>query len=297
MILIHHSCWSFVAGVSLFYLSSLQAVSQQRTIQDDTVLAPDVAVSPVIDGIGDDPCWQNASWQSIGQVWIPYGGEFDSGDYVGRYKVIWSSTTNLLYFLIEVHDKVFVDGYVPGVAPDIYNFDITEVFIDEDASGGLHVFDGAGDTACEWGSNAANAFAYHIYAPFPQEDRITTEHYVGDIGGTSWANVKTFNRASHFPDFALRKTGHTAVWEFSLIVYNDKYRESNKALSRVKLAPGKVMGLSVAYCDNDHPEKDPKVRDFMFGSVYEPPPGNFHWKNADYFGRVKLMNGNEFNRR
>jgi len=258
-------------------------------MQDDTVLAPNVEVLPVVDGVEDDSCWKCASWQSIGQVWIPYGAQLDTEDYVGNYKVVWSSKTNLLYFLIDVRDSKFVDGYEPGVTSDIYNFDIVEVFIDEDASGGPHVFDGTGEVGREWGTNAANAFAYHIYACFPKEGEVTHEHFVGDMGGTGWSDVKTFNRADHLPDFALSRTGKTAVWEFSLIVYNDTYKENNKNAARVTLTPGKVMGLSVAYCDNDHPEKTPKVRDFMFGSVREPSPGNLHWKNADYFGRVKLV--------
>jgi hypothetical protein len=264
------------------------ALAQDKMVQDDTVSCPEVARAPVIDGRGDDACWRHVPWQDIGQVWIPYGASTHPGDYSGKFKVVWSSTTNLLYFLISIHDSVFVDGYKLGVTADIYNFDITEVFIDEDASGGPHVFDGSGDFGREWGTNSKNAFAYHIYAPFPQGDGITTEHYVGDIGGTSWNDVKTFNYASHFPDFALRRNGNAAVWEFSLIVYNDTYKENDKSAARVKLTPGKVMGLSVAYCDNDHPGKDPKVRDYMFGSVREPSPGNLHWKNADYFGRVKL---------
>jgi hypothetical protein len=64
---------------------------------------------------------------------------------------------------------------------------------------------------------------------------------------------------------------------------------SHKENARPKLQAGKVMGLSVAYCDNDHPEKNPKVRDYMFGSVWEPSPGNFHWMNADYFGTIQLV--------
>ena len=33
-----------------------------------------------------------------------------------------------------------------------------------------------------------------------------------------------------------------------------------------ELKAGKILGLSLAYCDNDHPEKNPKVRDNMYGS-------------------------------
>ncbi len=287
-------CRGTAIVVLALLLTSAWSRSQHKSVPADTVMVPEVGAPPTIDGKGDDPCWQHIQWQSIGYVWIPYGAAADTSDYSGKFKIAWSSRTNLLYFLIEVRDSVFVDGFTPGLGPDIYNYDITEVFIDEDASGGPHVFNGKGDIGREWGVNAANAFAYHIYAPFPPEGTVTTEHYVGDMGGTDWDHAKKFDYASHFPEFALRKTGHTAVWEFSLIVYNDKYTEENKEQSRSTLAPGKVMGLSVAYCDNDHPERTPKARDRMYGSVYEPPPGNLHWRNADYFGRIKLTKANEY---
>jgi hypothetical protein len=279
---IHYSCRLFVTGVSLFFLSSFPAVAQHGPVQDSVVLAPDVAVPPVIDGVGNDLCWQNVPWQSIAQVWIPYGSSVDSEDYSGRYKVVWSSTTNLLYFLIEIRDDVFVDGYDPSSSGGaIYDFDITEVFIDEDASGGEHRYDGNG-------TNAENAFAYHMYANFPVPGEVDTVCQVDDMAGTQ-VNSRRADYTSHFPQFALRTTGTTAVREFSLIVYNDTYTDSNKEAARAQLAVGKVMGLSVAYCDNDNPNEYPKVRDNMFGSVWEPSPGNLHWINADYFGRVKLV--------
>ncbi len=280
-----------ITALVLFALSFTigSSLSQEELAQVDTLLVPEIGPPPTIDGRENDQCWEHARWQSIGHVWIPYGARADTHDYSGKYKIVWSSLTNLLYFLIEIRDGVFVDGFNPGVTADIYNYDITEVFIDEDASGGPHVFDGAGDVGKEWGTNAANAFAYHIYASFPAAGAVTTEHYVGDMGGTDWNRVKTFNYAAHLPDFSLRKNGQTAIWEFSLTVYNDTYTENNKERSRSTLKPGKVMGLSVAYCDNDHPKKEPKVRDFMYGSVAEPSPGNLHWKNADYFGKIRLV--------
>lgn len=276
--------------VSLLALIQCRAKAQHGIVQDDPVLAPNAIVAPTIDGIGDDACWQNIPWQSIAQVWIPDGGTVDSNDFNGRYKVIWSSTTNLLYFLIEVHDDIFVDGFNPnGSTSAIYNYDIAEVFIDENKSGGLHVLDATGNEALTYGTNAENAFAYHIYAAMPQEGQITTSSYVYDQAGTTWAQVKSMNYTSHLPEFALRKTGNTAVREFSLIVYNDTYTESNKAGARSQLILGKEMGLSVAYCDNDHPNINPKARDNMFGSVWEPSPGNMHWMNASLFGHVKLV--------
>jgi hypothetical protein len=272
-----------------FFVIHIQSISAQSKGQDNPVITPHAKVIPVIDGKGDDACWQNVKWQPINQVWIPYGTPLvDSNDFNGKFKVVWSSKTNLLYFLIEVHDDVFVDGYVPNVTADLYNFDIAEVFLDENASGGLHLFDGTGSVGKEWGTNAQNAFTYHMYADFPKAGEVTTKPYVSDVAGTSWADAHFPNNASHLPQFALRKTGNTAVWEFSLIVYNDTYKENNKDASRVKLTPGKVMGMTVAYCDNDSVNENPKVRDSMFGSVPEPSPGNLHWMNADYFGRMKL---------
>ena len=280
-----------MVSVLLFPLIHYQAKSQHGPVQDDPVLAPNVIVSPVVDGNGNDSCWQKVSWQSIAQVWIPYGTRVDSND-SGRYKVIWSSTTNLLYFLVEVTDNVFVDGFLPGVTADIYNYDIVEVFIDENKSGGLHVFDGTGSTGRKWGTNAENAFAYHIYADFPKEGEETSKCHVYDLAGTSWTDAKSMNYTSHLPTFALRKTGNKAVWEFSLIVYNDTYEDTmaHKEDARAHLQVGKVMGLSLAYCDNDKPNVNPKTRDRFFGSVWVPAPANNdHWMNADYFGTVKLI--------
>ena len=267
--------------ISLLFLMYGKAYSQHGLVQDDPVLAPNATIAPVIDGLGDDACWQNVPWQPIAQVWIPYGAKVDSSIYHGRYKVIWSSTTNLLYLLMEVHDTIFVDGYIPGVTADIYNYDISEVFIDENASGGLHMYDGPG-------LNAQNAFAYHMYADCPADGGVTTVWHVDDMAGTISNSIRA-DYTSHFPEFALRRTGQTAVREFSLIVYNDTYTESNKAAARSQLAENKFMGLSVAYCDNNHPKINPKARDYMFGSVWEPSPGNLHWQNADYFGHVKLV--------
>ncbi|RPI06978.1 MAG: T9SS C-terminal target domain-containing protein [Ignavibacteriae bacterium] len=271
---------SFIIIVMMCLLFPFHANAQHGIVQDDPVLAPKAVVAPTIDGRGDDACWQNVPWQGMMQVWIDYGTTVDSSDYYGRYKVVWSSTTNLLYFLMEVHDDVFVDGYKPTGGGAIYDYDISEVFIDENASGGEHRYDGPA-------TNAENAFAYHMYAACPADGQVTTAWQVDDMAGTQQASARA-NYTSHFPEYALRRTGQTAVREFSLIVYNDTYTESNKAAARSQLAAGKEMGISVAYCDNDGLNENPKVRDHMFGSVWEAAPGNMHWMNADGFGHVTL---------
>jgi hypothetical protein len=254
----------------LFYWNIAWADSLDRQVQDNPVEAMEVSTPPVIDGIGNDACWEDAKWQVIDQVWIVYGVPVEADDFSGRYKVAWSATENLLYFLVEVSDDVFIDGYRYGETADIYNYDIVEVFIDEDKSGGYHTYD-------------ENAFAYHIYADYPADGQVSTEFRVNDIG----SNFQTANYTSHFPEFTLRKNGNQAVWEFSLIVYNDTYEENNKDQARAQLATGKVIGLSLAYCDND---TDDGQRDNFYGSVeVEAEAYNDHWMNADDFGTLKLV--------
>ncbi|MBN1416564.1 MAG: T9SS type A sorting domain-containing protein [Bacteroidales bacterium] len=241
-------------------------------LQDDTVKVYDVVTPPVINGTGDDACWNNATWQTIDQVWINYGEVLESSDYSGRYKTVWSSKENLLYFLVEINDNAAIGGFVEGQTADVYNFDIAEVFIDEDHSGGPHIYDNPGT-----GENAENAFAYHIYADFPMDGEVDTVCWVGDIPRPY---------TEHIPEFALRKTGNLYTREFSLKVYDDTYENDNPEASRVTLTKDKIMGLSLAYCDND---EDDGQRDNFFGSVWVPEANyNDHWMNADDFGVVKL---------
>jgi len=267
----------------------LYANVQTVAVQDDTIKAPDVA-APVVDAIGNDACWQDVPWQSIDQVWIQYGVPVDPDDYSGRFKVVWSSQTNLLYFLVEVIDDVSVGGFRRGQTADNYHYDLLEVFIDEDCSGGLHVFDGTPQGGL--GTNAENAFSYHIYADFPEEGEVNNLCDVGDTDGTRWGNNWSPQYADHFPEFAIRKAGTLVTREFSLIVYNDTFEVDNKENSRVILTAGKVMGLSLAVCDNDGIDEEPKTRDNFFGSVWvEAAHYNDHWMNADDYGRIKLVAG------
>ncbi len=280
-------------GYLLVYFS---IASADTTVQEDTVKATLVSTLPVFDGIGDDTCWQGIKWQTIDQVWIPYSGTVPEKDFTGRFKITWSGKENVLLILAEITDDVFVDGYAynsnPSIGGGYPNYDILEIFIDENKSGGLHVFDGTGSTANQWGSNAENAFSYHIVVNGPKEGSAITKCIVCDIAGSSWSKYTIPNFAKHFPSFAMRKTGTRYTWEFSLAVYHDAYIDSNPEVSRVNLAAGKLMGFSMAYCDNDNPDENPKERDNFFGSVWVPEKAyNDHWMNADGFGKVMLMPG------
>jgi hypothetical protein len=276
-----------VTGKILFIVSVLFALNLQAA-QIDTIKIIKTEVAPKIDGDEGDICWEQTSWHAIDQVWIKWGETLESTDFSGKFKVVWSEKKNLLYFLVRTVDDVIVDNYIPGVTSDYYNFDVVEVFIDEDRSKGLHIVD---DDIT--GENAENAFSYHINVPFPPNNSSTDSFLVQDIAGTSAKQV-VVQYNSHFDAFMLKLKDNVAYWEFALKVYNDTYTNSDPESSRVILGAGKVMGLSLAYCDNDDPNEKTATRDNFIGSVWVPEEAyNDHWMDAEYFGVAKLIDDTE----
>ncbi len=253
--------------------------------QIDTIKIINTRHPPVIDGNENDRCWKLTNWIPIDEVWITWGSSIEKSDFTGDFKVAWSETENLLYFLIRTVDDILVDSYVPGVTADIYNFDILEVFIDEDHSKGPHIFD---DEIL--GENAENAFAYHIHCRFPFNGETTDSIRVQDIAGTGWDNRIDPVYNHHFEDFKIRLLDNVVYWEFSLKVYDDTYINNAPENSRVTLSEDKIMGLSLAYCDNDDINENPATRDNFIGSVWVPEKAyNDHWENSDYFGVAQLI--------
>jgi len=252
-------------------------------LHSDSLEAKEAIIIPVIDGEADDECWETATWLPIDQMWITWGDPLlPSDDFKGEFKVMWSDETDEIYFLVQTTDDVFVDGYVwPGSKyPD---YDILEIFIDEDYSGGLHIFDTES-------SLAANAFSYHIAIDEPADGGYTDLLVVCDIAGTSWGDRTIPDYAGHFPEFAVSREGRNFIWEFSMHVYNDSYDHSDPAASLVELSAGKIMGLSLAYCDNDDPDESPLSRDNFIGSVSVSEEAyNDHWQNADGYGTLTLL--------
>jgi len=61
--------------------------------------------APVINGTGDEACWQNAVWASIDHLWL--GQQASASDFTGRYKIVW--TEEKLYFLVEITDEKITD--------------------------------------------------------------------------------------------------------------------------------------------------------------------------------------------
>lgn len=267
--------------VALFLLASSRGLCDQV----DTLKILQTDQPPVINGHENDYCWQNTGWSPIDKTWIDWGTTIDSKDFNGAFKVVWSKNENLLYFLVRTFDDVIVDGYIPGITADNYNFDILELFIDEDHSKGKHLFD---DKLTD--ENAENAFAYHIHARFPPNGESTDTFRVQDIAGTGYDNRLDPVYNHHFDNFSLRLIDSIAYWEFSLKLFNDSYDNTEPESSRVSLTEGKVMGLSLAYCDNDGLNEDPATRDNFIGSVWVPEEAfNDHWKDAEYFGIAKLV--------
>ncbi len=255
----------------LFFLISIISGLSELSFANgnsDTVYAYEATTPPVFDAYDDDDCWKDASWYLIDETWITWGETIDSADFYGRFKVSWSADSNLLYFYVEITDDYYDDGYVfdNGGYPD---YDCTELFIDEDNSGGDHQFN-------------ENAFAYHMLTDLPVFD--TTSQLVAvDISDASYTKE---NYADHFEHFIMRRFGDKYTREFSLKAYTDNYNESLPEMYRVTLEKDKHIGFSLAYCDDDTPGDG---RDNFFGSVYVPQANNNdHWINADFFGDLIL---------
>ena len=237
--------------------------------QENPVRAPECGDPPRINGVGDDSCWTQATWQPIDQLWIPWGDkDLAPEDFSGRFKVTWSSDTDELYFLVEVVDDVLVDGY-RYPADGYYNWDVIEIFIDEDNSRGDHKLN-------------QNAFAYHITAGHPESVFEAMDLAAG------WEIVEY---SDHLACQIEHRHGRYP-WEIALHVYDASYDPSKPASAnrRIELEAGKRSGLSLAYCDNDSPQENPKTRDHFIGSVaVDESRFNDHRHNADDFGTLELV--------
>jgi hypothetical protein len=278
-------------AIAIFFIAfpATQVIALAPSLDSTDTPVPATTAPPVVDGTIDDSCWSAAGWHPIDQVWFPYGDSVPASDFSARFALTWSPSTNLLYVAVILTDDRYVDGYTPGVTSDLFNFDILEVFVDEDRSGGLHVFDGSGDTGIAWGTNAENAFAYHLNVTYPADGETTRTFAANDLAGTGWETARVMNYASHFPAFAVQRTRQVTTWEFSLLLHDSSYVDNDPARSIVTLRAGKRFGLSLAYCDNDDPNESPKTRDNFFGSVHVPQAAwNDHWKDAGCFGAMRL---------
>jgi Carbohydrate family 9 binding domain-like len=208
--------------------------------------------SPIIDGAADDDIWQRSLWLPVNQVWL---GEIPStADFEGRYKVAWDE--NNLYILAEITDDVLTDSHPDGLV-DYWDDDCLEIFLDEDASGGIHQYD-------------YNAFAYHL-SIFGQ---------VTDMG--------TDQKPHYYNDHCTYKVmseGNKAIWEVAIKVFDGKrYTDGGENIPKL-LSGGKKIGFALAYCDNDH---SPKREHFIGNVPIGGPDKNRAWIDASLFGTLNL---------
>lgn len=215
-------------------------------------VAPQATVAPIVDGDPSDPAWKSATWRNINYRWL--GPEYSPDDFSGRFKVVW--TAHRLYLLVEITDDILIDTH-RNPLEQYWDDDCLEVFVDEDYSGGEHHF-------------THNAFAYH----FSLDNRAV------DIGTDGTARDYSHHASSRWKQY-----DGQLIWEVSLDIYADDYKDDAEDNQPVMLSPGKRMGLMVAYCDNDGSE----FRENFIGSESVPLGAKDRgYIDAGLFGAVTL---------
>jgi len=243
---------NYVLALMLFLAAPLAVAADGHAAGRSEYRAPRAAVAPVIDGVADDAAWDSAHWREIDQRWL--GPEYDASDFQGRFKVVW--TPERIYLLAEIVDDILFDSHRNPLV-QYWDDDTLEIFIDEDFSGGEHQYN-------------HNAFAYHV----------SLDNQAIDIG-----TDKAARSYSHHVQSRWRQQGDKVVWELAIDVYPDTYRDDAPDDRPVQLSAGKVLGLLVAYCDNDGSE----LRENFVGSeAVTSGAKDRAWIDANIFGKLVL---------
>lgn len=223
---------------------------------------PFTAIEPQIDGRGDDPVWRASIWRPIN---VPLIGDLPAADdFSARYKLLWDASR--LYLLVEMQDDVLMDR-TSDPLKRYWDDDCLEVFVDEDASGGDHLYD-------------FNAFAYHI----------ALDNQAVDIGGKTPDGEPVAMLFNDHVKSAWRRSLHAengVIWEASVAIYDASYTPGSDN-QPVALTTGKEMGFMLAYCDNDTSEQ----RESFIGShpiQVKNGDKNLGYKDASVFGRITLV--------
>ena len=229
------------------------AAETRHSENRSSYLAPHAAERPLIDGVANESVWDMADWYGIDHRWL--GPEYTSDDFSGRFKVAW--TKQRLYILVEVVDDILFDSHRDPLV-QYWDDDCVEIFVDEDYSGGDHQYN-------------HNAFAYHM----------SLDNQAIDIG-----TDERPRNYSHHVESNWKQTGNTIVWEFAIDIYTDEYVDGSDANQPVTLYAGKILGLMLAYCDNDGSE----IRENFVGSESVPEgPKDRGWIDAGLFGELTLI--------
>jgi len=251
------ACW--LGRVSISFVAILFAATTSPAIADDAHAvdrskyeAPRAAMAPLIDGVADESVWNRAEWRELNYRWL--GPEYTADDFHGRYKVVWNGTK--IYILAEIVDDTLIDTHRDPLI-QYWDDDCLEIFIDENFSGGDHQFN-------------HNAFAYHV----------SLDNQTIDIGTNKLAQVYSHHVNSHW-----KQQGNKIIWELAIDIYSDAYVDGSDSNTPVELSAGKLMGLMIAYCDNDGSE----LRENFIGSESVPTgPKDRGWIDAGLFGELIL---------
>ena len=245
---------AWLCGIALAAFAATPGLTDATHYEDrNRYVAPRAAEAPVIDGVADEAVWQAAGWYEIDQLWL--GPEYPAEDFSGRFKVAWDERK--LYILVEVVDDILFDSHRDPLV-QYWDDDCVEIFIDEDYSGGDHQYN-------------HNAFAYHM----------SLDNQAIDIG----TDERPHNY-SHHVESRWKQVGKQVVREFAIDIYTDDYVDGSEDNAPVTLHAGKVMGLMLAYCDNDGSE----LRENFVGSESVPEgPKDRGWIDAGLFGQLQLV--------
>jgi len=249
----NRTCFLFVLLI-VFTVANVSAQTQKDTIYTYFSKTP-----VVVDGSDADGCWSKAEWHAIDQVWIPYNAKINSSDFTGRYKAAWD--TDYLYLLVEITDDMLSDDH-SNPLQNWWDDDCVELFIDEDRSKGDH-------------EKNNNAFAYHVSTKYDAIDQNSSG------GGV--------NYKSNLAVVMDTIDTNLYMWEFAIKMYNKNFTTSNPEASRVKLTPNKLMGFSIAYCDND---QGTARENFIGSMIMTSATANDNYKTANYFGSMLLVDPN-----
>ena len=247
-----HTHTAAVVAIAFAAITAPAIADDSHAVDRSRYVAPKAAIAPVIDGIADESVWKQAKWQEIDKRWL--GPEYGQQDFHGRYKVVW--TEDRIVILGEFVDDILIDTHRDPLV-QYWDDDCLEIFIDEDFSGGDHQFN-------------HNAFAYHL----------SLDNQAIDIGTNKQAQ-----NYSHHVESRWRQQGNKLIWEVAIDIYADDFVDGSNTNSPVKLSAGKLMGLMVAYCDNDGSE----LRENFIGSESVPEgPKDRGWIDAGLFGELIL---------
>jgi len=243
----------WLAILSLTLLAG-PAYSSSSHYEDRTEYrAPMAGSALTVDGIADEAIWGKARWQKIKYRWL--GPEYSDEDFQGRFKVVW--TADKLYILTEFVDDILIDTHRDPLV-QYWDDDCLEIFIDEDYSGGEHQYN-------------HNAFAYHM----------SLDNQAIDMG----VDERPHNYTHHV-ESRWQQQGNKIVWEVAIDIYTDSYEDGSDDNKPIELSAGKLMGLMLAYCDNDGSE----LRENFVGSESVPSgPKDRGWIDAGLFGALLLV--------